>query len=219
MANAFDKGYARGKALGLKLPREARAIWKAPARRLPIVEQIKASDHDRLPELVPMRHEHMKENPFVFYRATAGIMAADLAGANSGLLVQAMGDRHLMNFGGFATLERTLVFDANDFDETYAAPFEWDVKRPGASFALAARAGGMTDKEAEGVAFELGASYRDGVREYAQLPMLDLWYMEFDLRVLSKTAKSARGRKVLADAIDGHGVSASSGAAGPGRER
>lgn len=202
MADHFKQHIAKGKALRSKFPRETMALWKVPSGRIPIVEQIKASDRDRLPDLIPVRHERMKESPFVFYRATAGIMAADLAGVSSGLHVQAIGDCHLMNFGGFATPERALVFDANDFDETHVAPFEWDVKRLGASFVLAARAGGMSDKEAEGVAFELAASYRDGVREYAQLPMLDLWYMKFDLRVLSKTAKNARGRKVLAEAIE-----------------
>jgi uncharacterized protein (DUF2252 family) len=94
------------------------------------------------------------------------------------------------------------VFDANDFDETHAAPFEWDVKRLGASFALAARSAGLDDKAGESVAFELGASYRDGVREYAQMSMLDLWYMKFDLRVLAQTAKNGKARKVLADAIE-----------------
>jgi uncharacterized protein (DUF2252 family) len=202
MASKFDEYYAKGKALREKFPREALGNWKMPAKRIPIIDQIKASDHDRLPDLIPVRHERMKESPFVFYRATAGIMAADLAGANSGLMVQAIGDCHLMNFGGFATPERSLVFDANDFDETHQAPFEWDVKRLAASFALAARAAGLSDKEAEEVAFELGVSYRDGVREYAQISMLDLWYLKFDLRVLSKTAKNTRARKVLVDAIE-----------------
>jgi uncharacterized protein (DUF2252 family) len=202
MANKFDDHYAKGKSLRVKFPRSAMGEWKPSSGRIPIIDQIRASDHDRLPDLVPVRHERMKESPFVFYRATAGIMAADLAGANSGLMVQAIGDCHLMNFGGFATPERALVFDANDFDETHQAPFEWDVKRLAASFALAARAAGLSDKEAEEIAFELGASYRDGVREYAQMSMLDLWYLKFDLRVMAKTAKNTRARKVLADAIE-----------------
>ena len=202
MANKFDDHYAKGKALRVKFPRSAMGEWKAPSGRVPIIDQIRAGDHDRLPVLVPVRHERMKESPFVFYRATAGIMAGDLAGANSDLHVQAIGDCHLMNFGGFATPERSLVFDANDFDETHAAPFEWDIKRLAASFVLAARSAKMSEKEAEEVAFELGASYRDGVREYAQISMLDLWYLKFDLRVLSQTAKSGRARKVLADAIE-----------------
>ena len=202
MAEQSSVYQAKGKALRTKFPRTALALWKPPAGRIPLIDQIRASDHDRLPDLIPVRHERMKESPFVFYRATAGIMAADLAGANSGLMVQAIGDCHLMNFGGFATPERSLVFDANDFDETHQAPFEWDVKRLAASFALAARAAGLSDNEAEEVAFELGVSYRDGVREYAQISMLDLWYMKFDLRVLSKTAKNTRAREVLANAIE-----------------
>ncbi|MFN9326736.1 MAG: DUF2252 family protein, partial [Flavobacteriales bacterium] len=91
MASKFDEYYAKGKALREKFPREALGNWKMPAKRIPIIDQIKASDHDRLPDLIPVRHERMKQSPFVFYRATAGIMAADLAGANSGLMVQAIG--------------------------------------------------------------------------------------------------------------------------------
>ncbi len=202
MADHFKQQFARGKALRVKFPRGSLANWKPSSGRMSVIEQIRASDHDRLPELIPVRHERMKENPFVFYRATAGIMAADLAGANSGLLVQAIGDCHLMNFGGFATPERSLVFDANDFDETHEAPFEWDLKRLGASFVLAARAGGLSNKEAAEVAFELGASYRDSVAEFAEMSTLDLWYLKFDLRVLQTQAKSAKGRKVLAEAIE-----------------
>lgn len=202
MASKFDAHYAKGKALRSKFPREAMGNWKAPSGRLPIIEQIKASDRDRLPDLIPVRHERMKESPFVFYRATAGIMAADLAGLNSGLHVQAIGDCHLMNFGGFATPERALVFDANDFDETHVAPFEFDVKRLAASFVLAARSAGLDEKEAEGVAFELGSSYRDAVRQFAEMSVLDLWYTKFDLRVLAQTARSGKARKVLAEAIE-----------------
>lgn len=202
MADKRDTDQAKGKARRAKFPRIQLGAWEASKGRIPINEQIRASDLDRLPELVPVRHQRMMESPFVFYRATAGIMAADLAGANSGLLVQAIGDCHLMNFGGFATPERTLVFDANDFDETHAAPFEWDVKRLAASFALAARSVGLDEQEEGEVVFELATAYRDGVREYAEMSMLDLWYMKFDLRTLQQRAKSGRARKVLQDAID-----------------
>jgi uncharacterized protein (DUF2252 family) len=202
MADHFEKHIAKGKALRAKFPRAALAQWKLPAGRAPIIDQIHASDLDRLPDLIPVRHERMKQSPFVFYRATAGIMAADLAGASTGLYVQAIGDCHLMNFGGFATPERTLVFDANDFDETHPAPWEWDLKRLAASFVLAGRAGGLDAKAAEGVAFELGVAYRNAVRSFAEMPMLDLWYMKFDLRGLVQRARSNKARKVLQEAID-----------------
>ena len=202
MADQIKKHIAKGKAMRAKFPRVLLGEWKASVQRVPIMEQIKASDRDRLPDLIPVRHERMKESPFVFYRATAGIMAADLAGANTGLQVQAIGDCHLMNFGGFATPERSLVFDANDFDETHPAPFEWDLKRLAASFVLAARSASMSEKQAEGIAFELGSYYRDGVQEYAEMSMLDLWYLKFDLRVMAKNARSAKAREVLAAAIE-----------------
>jgi uncharacterized protein (DUF2252 family) len=201
MADKREEYQDKGKALREKFGRSALGDWKPGKGRRPIIEQIRASDRDRLPDLIPVRHQRMLESPFVFYRATAGIMAADLAGVNTGMNVQAIGDCHLMNFGGFATPERTLVFDANDFDETHVAPWEWDVKRLAASFALAARSAGLDDKEAEEVAFELGAAYRDGVRECAGMSMLDLWYMKFDLRGIQQRAKSSKARKVVEDAI------------------
>ncbi|MBL7940094.1 MAG: DUF2252 domain-containing protein [Flavobacteriales bacterium] len=202
MSDHFEKYITKGKSLRTKFARATLAQWKEPKGRLPVMDQIRASDQDRLPKLVPVRHDRMKESPFVFYRATAGIMASDLAGVSTGLYVQAIGDCHLMNFGGFATPERTLVFDANDFDETHPAPWEWDLKRLAASFVLAGRAGGLEAKEAEGVAFELGAAYRDAVRDFAEMSMLDLWYMKFDLRGLVQRARSNKAKKVLQDAID-----------------
>ena len=201
MADLFDRHLAKGKALRVKHPRTALANWRPAADRTSVMQQIRASDRDRIAQLIPVRHERMRQSPFIFYRATAGIMASDLAGANTGLQVQAIGDCHLMNFGGFATPERTLVFDANDFDETHPAPWEWDLKRLAASFVLAGRSGGLDDQEAADLAFELASAYRDGVKEYALLPMLDLWYLKFDLPTLRDQARTRKGRKVIDQAI------------------
>jgi Uncharacterized protein conserved in bacteria (DUF2252) len=119
--------YAEGKALRDSCSRLSHANWKAPADREDPVGILEASNKGRLPELIPVRYGRMLPSPFVFYRGAAAIMAADLARTPSaGIRVQACGDAHLMNFGVFATPERRIVFDINDFDETLPAPREWD---------------------------------------------------------------------------------------------
>ncbi len=138
---SLDERFEAGKALRDKVPRIAQAIWKRPADRPDPVAVLQASDPDRLPELVPIRYGRMLQSPFAFYRGAAAVMAGDLARMPStGLHVQACGDCHLSNFGGFASPERNVLFDINDFDETLPAPWEWDVKRLVASFVLASRA-------------------------------------------------------------------------------
>ena len=136
----FKEKYNTGKSLRKKTPRSAHAVWKISADRPPVETMITDSNHDRIPELVPIRHFRMSKSAFAFYRATASLMAQDLSHTpSSGIIVQAVGDCHLMNFGGYASPERTLVFDINDFDETHPAPWEWDVKRLATSFMLACR--------------------------------------------------------------------------------
>jgi hypothetical protein len=134
-----------GKKLRDTVPRNAHAAWRAPAGRTDPLAILRAADKTRQPDLVPLRYGRMLQTPFTFYRGSAGVMAADLAGTPAtGIHVQACGDAHLMNFGGFATPERRLIFDVNDLDETLPAPWEWDVKRLVASFVLAARANGLS---------------------------------------------------------------------------
>ena len=126
---------AAGKRLRDTVPRDSHGIWKKPKDRADPIAMLQASDPERLPELLPVRYGRMLVSPFTFYRGAAGVMAADLAKTpTTGLRVQACGDCHLLNFGGFATPERNIVFDINDFDETLPAPWEWDVKRLAASF-------------------------------------------------------------------------------------
>ena len=136
----------------------------------------------RVPELVPVRHGRMLVSPFTYYRGAALPMAADLAGTpTSGLRVQLCGDAHLANFGGFASPERRLVFDVNDFDETLPGPFEWDVKRFAASLAVAGRDNGFDAKQRRKVALAGVKGYRTAMREFANMPMLDVWYAHLNL--------------------------------------
>ena len=136
----------------------------------------------RVPELVPVRHGRMLVSPFTYYRGAALPMAADLAGTpTSGLRVQLCGDAHLANFGGFASPERRLIFDVNDFDETLPGPFEWDVKRFAASLAVAGRDNGFAAKQRRRVAIAGVEAYRTAMREFANMPMLDVWYAHLNL--------------------------------------
>ena len=121
---------ARGKRLRDAVPRDAHAAWRAHAGRPDPISILRAADATRQPDLVPLRYGRMLQSPFTFYRGSAGVMAADLAPTPAtGIRVQACGDAHLLNFGGFATPERRLIFDINDLDETLPAPWEWDLKR------------------------------------------------------------------------------------------
>ena len=144
-----DERRAAGKALRDATPRAAQGGWKPAKDRRDPLELLHESNEGRIPELIPIRFGRMAQSPFAFYRGSAAVMAADLATTPvSGLRVQACGDAHLMNFGGFATPERNIFFDINDFDETLPAPWEWDVKRLAASIVVAARHLELPDSEA-----------------------------------------------------------------------
>src|SRR4029077_1236724 len=169
--------YAVGKALRAACPREAHAQWKRPARRQDPVELVLAAEKGRLPDLLPLRHGRMVRSAFTFYRGAALTMAADLASTpTSGLRVQCCGDAHLCNFGGFATPERKVIFSINDLDETLPAPWEWDVKRLGASFVVACRDRGLSDSVARDVATTCARSYRQSMAGFSDLKTLELWY-------------------------------------------
>ena len=135
-----------------------------------------------MPELVPVRHGRMLVSPFVYFRGAALPMAADLAATrSSGLRAQLCGDAHLLNLGAFASPERRLVFDLNNFDETLPGPFEWDVKRLVASMAVAGRENGLTTRQRRKVAFAAAAAYRTAMRGFAAMSILDVWYARFDV--------------------------------------
>lgn len=166
-----------GKALRDKCEREAHAKWKPQAKRRNPVDLLIESSEGRIPQLVPIRYGRMMQSPFAFYRGAAAIMAADLAHTPvSGIRVQACGDCHLLNFGGFATPERNIIFDINDFDETLPAPWEWDVKRLAASFIVAGQHNGYGKAEARDTALCCVESYREHLREYSKMSVLERWY-------------------------------------------
>jgi uncharacterized protein (DUF2252 family) len=142
-----------------------------------IVALLESSNKHRLEHLIPVRYGRMLQSPFAYFRGTALIQAHDLAGTpSSGINVHACGDCHLMNFGGFATPERNIVFDINDFDETLPAPFEWDIKRLAASFVIAARWRGFRSKEAREIAVQVVASYRESMKKRSGTGVLEAWY-------------------------------------------
>jgi uncharacterized protein (DUF2252 family) len=187
---------AAGKALRDKVPRESHAGWKPPAKRRDPIEVLKKSNRDRVPELVPIRYGRMLRSPFTFLRGSAGLMAYDLSSTpNSGIRVQACGDCHLLNFGLFATPERNLVFDINDFDETLPAPWEWDVKRLAASFAVAGRDNQFTDDEARDTAVDCVRAYREHLRDYSKMSPLEVWYDRLDMQTLIEMAPDAKAKK------------------------
>ena len=142
-----------------------------------------ASNAGRLGSLVPIRFGRMAASAFAFYRGSAALMAADLARTSvSGLRVQACGDAHLMNFGGFATPERNIIFDINDLDETLPAPWEWDLKRLAASVVIAARHVQLRDSDATRAAIDPVRQCRERMADYASMRALDVWYDKIDIR-------------------------------------
>ncbi len=177
-----DDLVAAGKRLRDTVPRASQGEWKRPRNRPDPIELLRAADADRIPELLPIRYGRMLQTPFTFFRGSANVMAADLAGTPStGIRVQACGDCHLLNFGGFATPERNIVFDINDFDETLPAPWEWDVKRLVASFVLAARSNGLSDAAGRDAAIACARSYRERLRDVAEMSPLEAWYARIGL--------------------------------------
>ncbi|MCQ8102579.1 DUF2252 domain-containing protein [Methylomonas sp. SURF-2] len=191
-----EERLAIGKLLRDKVPRSSHAAWVAPAKHRDPIEILEESNRERIPELVPIRYGRMLRSPFTFLRGSAGLMAYDLAGTPStGLRVQACGDCHLLNFGLFATPERNLIFDINDFDETLPAPWEWDLKRLATSFAVAARDQRYSDDEAQAIAVECARSYREHLRDYSKMNPLEVWYDRLDAETLIEMAPDEKLRK------------------------
>lgn len=178
-AEAFEPGdrRAQGKALRTNVPRTAHAGWKAPKNRRDPIDLLVAANEGRIAELIPVRFGRMMQSPFTFYRGAAMVMAADLAHtAQSGLHVQACGDAHLLNFGGFATPERKVVFDINDLDETLPAPWEWDVKRLTASVVIAGQYLRLSETESARAAKATVRAYREHMADYSSMRALEVWY-------------------------------------------
>jgi uncharacterized protein (DUF2252 family) len=187
---------AEGKVLREDVPREAHGGWKPPKDRRNPVELLLESNEGRLPELVPIRHGRMVQSPFAFFRGSAALMAADLAHTpSSGLRVQACGDAHLMNFGAFATPERNVIFDINDFDETLPGPWEWDLKRLAASVVIAGRYLKLSESESSRAAIATVRSYRERMADYASMRALEVWYDHIDIERLLKEVPSEEARE------------------------
>ena len=173
---------ARGKAARDEVPRTSHAVFEPSPTRADPVELLERQAKSRVPELVPIRYGRMLVSPFTFYRGAAMIMAHDLAATpRSGLTVQCCGDAHLSNFGVFASPERRLVFDVNDFDETLPGPWEWDVKRLAASMLIAARDNGFRAKEQDRIVLDTVGRYRTAMAEFARMKNLDVWYSHLDI--------------------------------------
>ncbi len=173
---------ARGKAARGKAPRSSHAVFEPVPQRVDPIKLLERQAKTRVPELVPIRYGRMLVSPFAFYRGAAMIMASDLAATpRSGLMVQCCGDAHLSNFGVFASPERRLVFDVNDFDETLPGPWEWDVKRLAASMLIAARENGFDVKDQEQVVLDTVEEYRTAMARFAAMKNLDVWYAHLDI--------------------------------------
>jgi uncharacterized protein (DUF2252 family) len=187
---------AAGKALRAKHPRSALAHFE-PARGRSVIRWLQASNKGRIERLIPIRYGRMLQSPFTFLRGAAAVMANDIGPLpGTGLRTQLCGDCHLANFGGFASPERALQFGINDFDETLPGPFEWDVKRLAASFAVAARAHGLSRRSSLDAARAAARSYREHMAHFAEMHALDLWYVRIEVDTLVQLARSVETRKM-----------------------
>jgi uncharacterized protein (DUF2252 family) len=185
---------ASGKRLRDRVRRTSHAEWNVTERDP--IEILEASNEGRLPELIPIRYGRMLQSPFTFLRGSAAVMARDLAEtASTGVQVQACGDCHLLNFGLFATPERHLVFELNDFDETHPAPWEWDLKRLAASFAVAARDNGFSDRQGRLAATICARSYREHVADCSRRSPLEIWYQRLDFDEIVAAAPDTKARR------------------------
>jgi len=192
-SSAVSERMEAGRTLRTAIPRSSHVVWKAPPDRRDPILVLEESNRGRLPELVPIRYGRMVRTPFTFLRGSAALMASDLSGTPStGIRVQACGDCHLLNFGLFATPERNLIFDINDFDETLPAPWEWDVKRLATSIVVAGRDFGIPDKSSREAAMACARSYRQRLREFSLLSPLEVWYYRIDEKALIDMAPDAQ---------------------------
>jgi uncharacterized protein (DUF2252 family) len=189
---SIDERRAHGEEARKRTPPSAHSGWKPAADRPDPVALLEEQDVARVPYLVPVSHGRMMVSPFTFYRGAAAIMAADLAATPvAGLEAQLCGDAHLSNFGAFASPERRLLFDLNDFDETLPGPFEYDVKRMATSFTIAGRNNGFSNADARAATLTSVTSYRQAMAGFAQMSTMDIWYAHLDEDQVARTARIA----------------------------
>ena len=206
--------YEAGRALRQQTPRSSHANWQPDKNRPNPIELLIQSSQGRVASLIPLRYGRMQPSPFAFLRGAAAIMAADLAQTpQSGIQVQAGGDCHIANFGGYGTPERELVFDLNDFDETTLTPFEWDVKRLATSIVTAGQDNGLSRSESREVVLAMLQSYREQMRHYAAQTRLTVWYSRIVDKALLEIAETAKQRQQMGKVLQK--AYADSGAAFP----
>jgi hypothetical protein len=189
---SIDDRKAKGLEARDRAQLSGHAKWRPAGGRPDPVALLEEQNTTREPDLVPVRHGRMMVSPFTFYRGAAKIMAADLAETPvAGLGAQLCGDAHLSNFGLFASPERRLLFDLNDFDETLPGPFEYDVKRMAASFTIAARNNGFSKADTRAATLASVNAYREAMAAFAQMPTMDIWYAHLDEDQLMATIRSS----------------------------
>jgi uncharacterized protein (DUF2252 family) len=193
---SYEDRIAAGKAMRIECPRTSHGQWKPPEDRPTALELLRTQDAARIDYLTPLRYSRMMQSPFAFYRGSAIVMASDLSTApRSGLRVQLCGDCHLSNFGIFATPERNVIFDLNDFDETLPGPFEWDLKRLAASFVVAAESNNFSARVGERCVLALARTYRKKMEEYSRMNTLEIWYQRIDWEYLITRIKNTSRRQ------------------------
>ncbi len=182
-----------GKERRIAVPRSRHAVWDPPADRRDPIEVLIESNRGRVQDLIPLRYARMSVSPFTFLRGSAQVMAFDLtSGPSTDLEVRLCGDAHLSNFGAFASPERRLMFDLNDFDEASPGPFEWDVKRLAASVVVAGRDNGFDAAETRRAVHRAVSAYRDWMQRYAEMTHLEVWYARIEMQDLLDTMRAAR---------------------------
>src|SRR5215475_12917613 len=194
---------AEGRSLRAKCPRLSHSKMGSASGRDPL-SLIEKSNEGRVKDLLPIRATRMLGSPFAFFRGTAIVQARDLKNTpSSGIIVQSCGDCHLANFGAFASPERTLIFDINDFDETLSAPFEWDVKRLASSFVLASRWRNFRKKEGHRTSRAVVKAYREHITMFAGMPTLDRWYAHVAVGdLIDRFSSDPKLRKTFVRAVD-----------------
>ena len=195
--------FAAGKKLRERVTRSAQGRFVSQRHEADPTAWLAESDRGRLAALLPIRYARMRASPFAFFRGAVALMSADLAFTPiTGIRVQACGDCHVANFGGFGTPERRLVFDINDFDETLPAPWEWDVKRLATSIVLAMRDAGAGDRRSSDAARAAVESYREHMREYAEMTALEVWYSYLSAERFIEDAETPAARKRWRKRVD-----------------
>jgi uncharacterized protein (DUF2252 family) len=192
----YQQRHERGRDARRLVPRGSHAEWAPAPDRPDPVELLEAQARDRIPDLLPIRYARMMASPFAFLRGSAIVMANDLASTpKSGIKAQLCGDAHLLNFGAYASPERALLFDLNDFDETLPGPWEWDIKRLAVSFVVAGRDNGFDASDCRNAARAVTASYRQRMTEFSEMGELGVWYSrigEEDIRGLLTEARAGK---------------------------